>query len=59
MSEAQLKIAIVGATGVVGQVALDLFAARNWPADRLIAMASIRISLGTMKWAEPSNSTCS
>lgn len=42
MSEAQLKIAIVGATGVVGQVALDLFAARNWPADRLIAMASTR-----------------
>jgi aspartate-semialdehyde dehydrogenase len=39
---AALRIAVVGATGAVGQVALELLAARRWPADRLVLMASAR-----------------
>jgi aspartate-semialdehyde dehydrogenase len=42
MSDIALRIAIVGATGAVGRVALDLLAARSWPAERLVAMASAR-----------------
>ncbi|MBM3959817.1 MAG: aspartate-semialdehyde dehydrogenase [SAR202 cluster bacterium] len=37
-----LRIAIVGATGAVGQVALQILADRKWPADRLVLMASAR-----------------
>lgn len=37
-----LRIAIVGATGAVGQVALQILADRKWPADRLALMASAR-----------------
>ena len=37
-----LRIAIVGATGAVGRVALDLLAAREHPGDRVKALASSR-----------------
>ena len=37
-----LRIAIVGATGAVGAVALNLLAERDWPASRITAMASSR-----------------
>ena len=37
-----LRIAIVGATGAVGAVALNLLAERDWPASHIIAMASSR-----------------
>lgn len=37
-----LTIAIVGATGAVGRIALDLLERRGYPAERLVAMASAR-----------------
>ncbi|MBT3943409.1 MAG: aspartate-semialdehyde dehydrogenase [Chloroflexi bacterium] len=42
MSDNNLTIAIVGATGAVGAVALDLLADRAYPAERIITMASSR-----------------
>ncbi|MFP6595319.1 MAG: aspartate-semialdehyde dehydrogenase [Dehalococcoidia bacterium] len=42
MSDSNLTIAIVGATGAVGAVALELLADRAYPADRIIVMASSR-----------------
>ncbi|MEE8362771.1 MAG: aspartate-semialdehyde dehydrogenase [Dehalococcoidia bacterium] len=42
MSAPFLNIAIVGATGAVGGVALELLAGRGHPADRIVAMASSR-----------------
>ena len=41
-STAELNIAIVGATGAVGAVALELLAAREHPAAHIKALASIR-----------------
>lgn len=38
----ELKIAIVGATGAVGQIALDLLEKRGHPAKNIVAMASSR-----------------
>ena len=42
MNSSDLTIAIVGATGAVGTIALDLLAERNHPAERIRAMASSR-----------------
>lgn len=42
MNSSDLTIAIVGATGAVGRIALDLLAERNHPASKIIAMASSR-----------------
>lgn len=42
MSDNNLTIAIVGATGAVGAVALELLADRSYPAERIITMASSR-----------------
>ena len=42
MPNNDLNIAIVGATGAVGEVALTLLADRNWPASQIVAMASSR-----------------
>jgi aspartate-semialdehyde dehydrogenase len=42
MTERVLNIAIVGATGAVGRVALQLLAERKHPADRIVALASAR-----------------
>ncbi len=42
MDSSDLTIAIVGATGAVGQVALRLLEDRSHPAERLVAMASER-----------------
>ncbi|MBI4306091.1 MAG: aspartate-semialdehyde dehydrogenase, partial [Chloroflexi bacterium] len=36
------RIALVGVTGAVGKVALELLAGRRWPSDRLVLMASAR-----------------
>lgn len=41
-SQKPLKIAIVGATGAVGSVALKLLEARKHPADMVVALASAR-----------------
>lgn len=42
MNSSDLTIAIVGATGAVGKIALDLLADRNHPASKIVAMASSR-----------------
>jgi aspartate-semialdehyde dehydrogenase len=42
MSDSDLTIAIVGATGAVGAIALELLADRAYPAERIIVMASSR-----------------
>ncbi len=42
MSDSDLTIAIVGATGAVGAIALELLADRSYPAERIIVMASSR-----------------
>ncbi len=42
MNSSDLTIAIVGATGAVGRIALDLLADRNHPAEKIVAMASSR-----------------
>ncbi|MDA1257584.1 MAG: aspartate-semialdehyde dehydrogenase [Chloroflexi bacterium] len=42
MSDSNLTIAIVGATGAVGAVALKLLAERSYPAGDIVAMASSR-----------------
>ena len=42
MSDSNLTIAIVGATGAVGTIALELLADRAYPAERIILMASSR-----------------
>ena len=42
MDSSDLTIAVVGATGAVGQVALKLLEERSHPAERLVAMASER-----------------
>ncbi len=42
MNSSDLTIAIVGATGAVGRIALDLLAERNHPAEKIVAMASAR-----------------
>ncbi len=42
MNSSDLTIAIVGATGAVGRIALDLLAERNHPAEKIVAMASSR-----------------
>lgn len=42
MNSSDLTIAIVGATGAVGRIALDLLAERSHSADKIVAMASSR-----------------
>jgi aspartate-semialdehyde dehydrogenase len=42
MQSSDLTIAIVGATGAVGRIALDLLEERNHPANKIVAMASAR-----------------
>ncbi len=42
MNSSDLTIAIVGATGAVGRIALDLLAERDHPVEKIVAMASSR-----------------
>ena len=42
MTDQNIRIAIVGATGAVGSVALQLLLDRDWPAKNIVAMASHR-----------------
>ena len=42
MTDRNIRIAIVGATGAVGTVALQLLLGRDWPAENIVAMASHR-----------------
>ena len=52
MNSSDLNIAIVGATGAVGRIALDLLAERKHPAEKIVAMASVRSAGKTVKYAE-------
>ena len=48
MSNRQFKIAVVGATGAVGEVMLSILAERGFPASVVIALASARSAGGTV-----------
>ncbi len=48
----KLRIAIVGATGAVGRVALDLLLMRNYPAKNIIATASASSVGKTVKYGD-------
>ncbi len=48
MSNRQFKIAVVGATGAVGEVMLSILAERGFPASEVIALASARSAGGTV-----------
>ena len=52
MSDSDLTIAIVGATGAVGAIALELLADRAYPAERIIVMASSRSIGKTLPYLE-------
>ncbi|MEJ7746346.1 MAG: aspartate-semialdehyde dehydrogenase [Luteimonas sp.] len=46
----QFKVAVVGATGAVGEVMLSILAERNFPVGELIALASERSAGGKVKF---------
>lgn len=50
MNSSDLTIAIVGATGAVGRVALDLLEERHHPAAKIVAMASARSAGKTVSY---------
>ncbi len=50
MSNEPLNIAIVGATGAVGRIALGLLEKRGHPANRIVAMASSRSAGSTLPY---------
>jgi aspartate-semialdehyde dehydrogenase len=46
----QFKVAVVGATGAVGEVMLSILAKRDFPVGELVALASERSAGGTVKY---------
>ncbi|KRG68904.1 aspartate-semialdehyde dehydrogenase [Pseudoxanthomonas dokdonensis] len=44
------KVAVVGATGAVGEVMLSILAERNFPVSELVALASARSAGGTVEF---------
>ena len=46
----QFKVAVVGATGAVGEVMLSILAERKFPVGELVALASARSAGGTVKF---------
>jgi aspartate-semialdehyde dehydrogenase len=46
----QFKVAVVGATGAVGEVMLAILAERDFPVGELVALASERSAGGTVKY---------
>ena len=46
----QFKVAVVGATGAVGEVMLSILAERDFPVGELVALASERSAGGTVKY---------
>lgn len=52
MNASDLTIAIVGATGAVGRVALDLLEERHHPAEKIVAMASARSAGKSLAYAQ-------
>jgi aspartate-semialdehyde dehydrogenase len=51
MNSSDLTIAIVGATGAVGRIALDLLEERRHPAAKVVAMASVRSAGKSLAYA--------
>jgi aspartate-semialdehyde dehydrogenase len=52
MSNRQFKVAVVGATGAVGEVMLSILAERRFPASEVIALASERSAGGYVKFGD-------
>jgi len=52
VSTSDLTIAIVGATGAVGEISLGLLKARNHPAANIVAMASARSAGKTLAYGD-------
>jgi aspartate-semialdehyde dehydrogenase len=52
MSNRQFKVAVVGATGAVGEVMLSILAERKFPASEVIALASERSAGGYVKFGD-------
>jgi len=50
MSNRQFKVAVVGATGAVGETMLSILAERKFPASEVIALASERSAGGTVEY---------
>ena len=46
----QFKVAVVGATGAVGEVMLSILAERKFPVGEIVALASERSAGGTVKF---------
>ena len=46
----RFNVAVVGATGAVGETMLAILAERNFPVGRLVALASERSAGGTVPW---------
>ncbi len=50
MSNRQFRVAVVGATGAVGQAMMEVLAERNFPVSELIPLASSRSAGGTVQF---------
>ena len=52
MSERRFKVAVVGATGAVGEAILSILAERRFPVGELVALASERSAGGMVDWGD-------
>ena len=52
MSEKRFKVAVVGATGAVGEAMLSILAERRFPASEVVALASGRSAGGTVDFGD-------
>jgi len=52
MAERRFKVAVVGATGAVGEAMLSILAARRFPASEVIALASGRSAGGSVDFGD-------
>ena len=52
MGERKLRVAVVGATGAVGEAILSILAERRFPAAALVALASARSAGGTVNFGD-------
>ena len=52
MGERKLRVAVVGATGAVGEAILSILAERRFPAAAVVALASARSAGGTVDFGD-------
>ena len=52
MAERRFKVAVVGATGAVGEAILSILAERRFPVGELVALASERSAGGMVDWGD-------